>query len=422
MKIEVTYTKAQEEIFFNSKARFLTVTKGRRFGFTRGAAQFVIEELLEGRNWLWVDTVNSNIQRYFERYFMPILRDLPSEIYKWNMQDKKLKLANSYLDMRSADNPENIEGFGYDGVLLNEAGIILNDRYLWENAIRPMMLDNPNSRAIIGGVPKGKNLFFELAQKGISGVKDWEHKSFTSYDNPYINKESIDELIEELGGSENVIKQEIFGQFVDSVTSELFSFDALNIATKRVDVDESGARVWGVDVARFGDDSSVIAKRHGYKVYPLNVYHGLDTIALAHKIKHLYELEALKPHAIFVETNGIGAGVFDLCFSYGLPVLPADVARSSTVESFYNKRMQMYWDLSQALNHLSLPEDRMLLGDLGVVEYFYANNGKMQLESKREMKKKHGRSPDRSDAVALTFYERVHLRVEEAYYEGDTKW
>ena len=52
-----------------------------------------------------------------------------------------LKIGNSSLDFRSADKPENIEGFGYALIILNEAGIILKNRRLWEETIRPMAMD-----------------------------------------------------------------------------------------------------------------------------------------------------------------------------------------------------------------------------------------------------------------------------------------
>ncbi|WP_223147418.1 hypothetical protein, partial [Campylobacter novaezeelandiae] len=110
-------------------------------------------------------TIQANLQKYYVLYFISELKKLPKEFYSWSVQDKKLIINKAVLHMRSAERSENIEGFGYDHVILNEAGIILKGskgEYLWYNAIRPMILDNPKSRAIIGGVPKGKNLFYEL--------------------------------------------------------------------------------------------------------------------------------------------------------------------------------------------------------------------------------------------------------------------
>ncbi len=85
-----------------------------------------------------------------------------------------MKIINSVCDFRSADKPENIEGFGYELIILNEAGIILKNRRLWEESIRPMILDY-KAKVIIGGTPKGKrvkktnetHLFYELFQRGL---------------------------------------------------------------------------------------------------------------------------------------------------------------------------------------------------------------------------------------------------------------
>ena len=165
--LNITYTKAQKRVFFESNARFKTIAKGRRLGFTRGCANYLIECLLDDsfkiKKALWVDTITRNIQNYFDIYFMPLLKQIDSNFYKWSKQDKKLSLSNgNLLHMVGADRPENIEGLGYDLIILNEAGIILKNPKLWDNSISPMLLDNPNSRAIIGGVPKGKNKFFDL--------------------------------------------------------------------------------------------------------------------------------------------------------------------------------------------------------------------------------------------------------------------
>lgn len=134
VELNYTYTKAQAEIFFPANpAKYTIVSKGRRLGATRGAAQACIEDLLDKKGpWLWVDTVNPNIDRYFERYFVPALKGID---YNWNKQKRELNIYGQWCDFRSADRPENIEGFGYRKIFLNEAGIILEDDYLYDNAL-----------------------------------------------------------------------------------------------------------------------------------------------------------------------------------------------------------------------------------------------------------------------------------------------
>ena len=239
LEIELNYHTNQKKIFLESDARYKIVAKGRRFGLTRGLAHYVIENMLEGITpVLWVDTIYGNIDRYFERYFLPALRTLPKGIWKYRSNRNDLKIINSVCDFRSADKPENIEGFGYELIILNEAGIILKNRRLWEESIRPMILDY-KAKVIIGGTPKGKrvkktnetHLFYELYQRGFSAEgkeqsekeSEWKSFNFSSYDNPMLDKDEIDELANDI--SPSLRDQEIFGKFMDKETSGIIKFD-----------------------------------------------------------------------------------------------------------------------------------------------------------------------------------------------------
>jgi predicted phage terminase large subunit-like protein len=231
IKLQLSYHENQRKIFFESNARFKVVAKGRRFGLTRGLANYVIENMVDNVSpILWVDTIYGNIERYIERYFLPVLRDVPRNLWKYRSNRNDLKLLNAVCDFRSADKPENIEGFGYALIILNEAGIILKNRRLWEESIRPMLLDY-KAKVIIGGTPKGKrikksnekHLFCELYEKceteNVKGeteddrIKNWEAFNFSSYDNPLIDPLEIDELAKDI--SPALRDQEIYGLFTD---------------------------------------------------------------------------------------------------------------------------------------------------------------------------------------------------------------
>ncbi len=223
---EITYHKKQKEILFGSDARFKVVAKGRRFGLTKGFANYVIDKMLDGISpVLWVDTIYGNIDRYVERYFIPVLKKLPKRLWKYRSNRNDLKIGNSVCDFRSADKPENIEGFGYSLIVINEAGIVLKNRSLWNETILPMILDY-KADVLIGGTPKGKtvkgtnerHLFYELYGKGQTTdgkrQKDWQSFNFTSYDNPLLDPKEIDELAKEI--PPGLREQEIYGKFVDT--------------------------------------------------------------------------------------------------------------------------------------------------------------------------------------------------------------
>lgn len=231
MRVDLIYTEPQIEIFFDSPEKFVIVTKGRRFGATKGAAHAIIEYALEGITpMLWVDTINSNIDRYIDRYFLPVLKQIPSSNWSWHKQDKLLKIYNSKIDFRSAERPESIEGFGYKKIFLNEAGIILEDDYLYTNAILPMLMDYPDSQLIAAGVPKGKekkngqkHKFYELFERAKTGQDGYKALSYTSFDNPFLTHEDIVEIERELSTDE--ADQEIYGKFIDAGGSSPFFFN-----------------------------------------------------------------------------------------------------------------------------------------------------------------------------------------------------
>ena len=425
-KLNLSYTKAQLKVFDENNPRFITIAKGRRLGFTKGCANYVIENLLLGKKILWVDTIQGNLQNYYEIYFAPELKKLDKSFYSWSVQDKKLKLLNGILHMRSAERPENIEGLGYDLVILNEAGIILKGsggEYLWNNAISPMLLDNPQSKAIIGGVPKGKNLFYELCKKELKD-SNWKHFQFSSFDNPLLKEDEIKRLIDELGGEESkVVKQEIYGEFIDESSNELFSLSQITNALKQNFSLEkmSGDCIWGLDVARYGDDKSVLAIRQGLVVERLVKYQKLSLVELSNRIIYEYNIAEIKPKAIFVDTCGLGAGVFDILRTYELPVYEANSSFKATQKEYLNKRAQMYFNFAKSLAHMELVNDEELKKDLRMITYEYDNLGLLKISPKQELKKLFGKSPDTSDAVALTFFEKLRTRKdinEDWSYDG----
>lgn len=228
-RLALRYTRQQLDIFFaEQEARYNIFPKGRRFGATHGAANACIEWALEGMPILWGDTINANISRYVERYFLPTLKRHQIE-HHWSDLRKVLTIGTGYIDFRSADRPENWEGFAYRRIILNEAGIILADPYLYTNAVLPMMLDFTDAQLFALGVPKGKKLptgkehpFYTLWKRVEAGVEDYRGQTYTSYDNPLNEASDIEAMEREMLDPEQV-RQEVYGEFIDRVGGTPFA-------------------------------------------------------------------------------------------------------------------------------------------------------------------------------------------------------
>ena len=227
--LDLSYTDPQLDIFWENKTRFTVVPKGRRFGATQGAMNFIVESMLSESDLkiLWIDTVHKNIDLYVQRYAMPILKQVSNDLWKWRMQGKELRVLNSTCDFRSADRPENIEGFGYHIIIMNEAGIILNNRHLWLSSVRPMCMDY-KARVWFVGTPKGKTSkrdgkeheFFTLYKKALQEEETaWQAFQFSTYEGP-IDDDEIRELEKDTPGP--IVRQEIYGEFLDVGSEEVF--------------------------------------------------------------------------------------------------------------------------------------------------------------------------------------------------------
>ena len=118
MRLPIKFSRDQHDYFFGDHGKYRVMTKGRRVGFTHGAANYCISHgLRHDHRILWGDTIHGNLDRYVERYFMPVLKKIDSKWWNWNAQKKEMHLNESIIDFRSAERPENWEGFGYHRII-----------------------------------------------------------------------------------------------------------------------------------------------------------------------------------------------------------------------------------------------------------------------------------------------------------------
>jgi len=320
----------KQETIFQSQARFKIIAKGRRFGLTRGAANNFIEEAIKGefKQGLWGDTINSNIDRYVERYFLPHLYKIPRTQWRWRQQSKVLEMFDSFIDFRSAERPEGWEGFGYDKVFLNEAGIILNDDYLWNNAIKPMLWEF-KPKSVIGGTPKGLNLFYELAQRGQDpNQPDYEYFHFTSFDNPYLDHDALAEDMKSM--PQAAIQQEIYAQFLED-SGVVFRGVKEVMTSKEEDPIKGHTYVMGVDLAKVQDFTviTVYDRKKNNQVYQER-FNILDWVLQKKKIKEISR--KYNNALVMLDATGLGDPIADDLIRDNIPVEPFKLTNQSKKE------------------------------------------------------------------------------------------
>ncbi len=248
---------------------------------------------------------------------------------------------------------------------------------------------------------KGQEKSELTALKIIFGVNDKETKSWSG------NLE-----VSETDRESPIIRAEVLGQFPKQGNRQFISTNIVEAAQLReIIADTYAPLIMGVDVARFGDDSSVIRFRQGRdaKSYPAVKFKNRDNMFMANEIAKL--IDHYKPDAVNIDA-GNGTGVIDRLRELRYKVHEVWFGGKSSSKEWANKRTEMYAVLREWLNGGCIDNDTVLFGDLTAPEYDFFGKAKdsVMLESKESMKDRGERSPDDGDALALTFARRVSRR------------
>lgn len=170
--------------------------------------------------------------------------------------------------------------------------------------------------------------------------------------------------------------------------------------------------VIGLDIARFGDDQTVFCFRKGRWCFKFEVLKKQDVVGVADHCQGI--ITDYAPARIFLDSGGVGGGVYDILLSRGFRDIIRAVnfgGRAILDERYANRRAEMWSNAAAWLEQelpVQLPPDEELLNDLCSVNKKYDARGRLLLESKEDIKKRLGRSPDKADAFVLTFAEPVY--------------
>jgi hypothetical protein len=219
------------------------------------------------------------------------------------------------------------------------------------------------------------------------------------------NKDYLDRLVEQYGGEDtDQARVRVRGLFPRSATRQLISTEAVEKAMKyQAEGWEYLPKLMGVDVARFGDNASTICKRQGRKCHEIEILPKQDLMQTAHTVAE--SIKKYLPIQSFVDGSGIGAGVVDRLRQLNFSVVDVNGGNSSLNPRFLNKRAEMWWAMKEWIEsgECELPNDQRLKEELTCVEFDYTDKGRIRLDRKSDIQEQYGFSPDRADALSLTF-------------------
>lgn len=255
---------------------------------------------------------------------------------------------------------------------------------------------------VCGNGTRNIGRFYDCFNKNKKFWKTWNIDSRTC---KAANPDYLNRLIEQYGGEEtDQARVRVRGLFPKTATRQLISTEAVEKCQKhQSEGHEYLPTVMGVDIARFGENSSVICIRQGRKVFDLEVLPKMDLMMQAHQIAE--RIREVRPVQVFVDGSGIGAGVVDRLRQLNFSITDVNGGNQSLNPRFLNKRAEMWWTLKEAIegDEYELPPDGRLKEELTCIEYDFSDKGRIRLDRKSDIMEQYGFSPDRADALAMTY-------------------
>jgi hypothetical protein len=299
-----------------------------------------------------------------------------------------------------------------------------------------------HDRILVVGNPTTSSGEFYDAFEG-EAQEQWWTKQISAYDHPNlkegttvirgaITQRAVDRMARQWGKESNAFRSRVLGEFPEIGERGLVARSWVQEARRRFDSGEADAAaehqapVIAVDVARYGMDATVICVKKGPKVIKFYEYRDLSTVdttrvveklAIEHGLVQAEEFYANTEYEnasdpsemgiIVVDVVGIGAGVFDTLEEAEWPVVEYNAGmRPIESDRFRNARAESFWLLREALERgeLAIPNSQELMQELYALKWGETSTGHVAMDSKREMKRDLGRSPDYADSLAMAVY------------------
>ncbi|BFH66240.1 hypothetical protein J27TS7_10860 [Paenibacillus dendritiformis] len=362
------------------------------------------------------DVLWAEVAKWLERSMVKnLLKWTKTKVYMVGHEQRWFATA------RTATKPENMQGFHEDYMLfiVDEASGVKDDIM---EAILGTLSGDENKLVMCGNPTRTSGTFYDSHHKDRG---DYRAHKVSSRDSRRTNKKNIEMLERKYGRDSDVVRVRVDGEFPRAEPDTFIALELAEAAAMRevyfredgaLDIPDAEPLEIGVDVARFGDDETVIVPRVGLLVPLIKTYTKKDTMETAGWVINLAKELMLKygrPRCtVKIDDDGVGGGVTDrvreVVREEGLYIDVIDCHNGGKADDpdHYDNWGTEAWanvrDLLQA-GDIQIPNDEDLIGQLSTRKYTVTSKGRIILESKKEMKKRGLRSPDRADALVLAF-------------------
>lgn len=246
MQIHLPELHENQQKIFDDPSRFRVVMCGRRFGKSELAQMEIIFEAIKGHAVAYITPTYQLAKTFFKQ----LAKVLPFEN---NKSDLTITFPNDGSVMFfTGERLDALRGRKFHLVIVDEASFIPDLEDGWLNSIRPTLTDY-KGRGLFLSTPKGKNYFFSLYQKGTHGETDWKGFKFTTFDNPYIDRDEIMEAKRQL--PEAVFEQEYMANAMENAANP-FGSQHIDKCVKQLS--NLPAMFYGIDLAKSVDWTVIV--------------------------------------------------------------------------------------------------------------------------------------------------------------------
>ena len=371
----------------------------------------------------------SGVYRQVKEQMWPQIRSLASKVAGLGMQINQTDLTmdnGSRILGFATDSPNRFEGFhGNVFIILDECKSI--DETLFEAVARIQP-----SRILAMSSPGGTTgKFYKIFSKE---QKWWKLHTVTAFDCPHIKQSWVDEQMEMWGKDHPLIRSMIFGEFQETSGEGLVvPWDTLMQCLDSPPNKEGHEVVAACDFAAAGDES-VFCMRVGNKITKLVAWREANTMAGCARFALEFEKAGLKPEQIFGDAGGLGLPMCHQLAEMGWPIHQVNLGgRAHDPDRYTNRGTEMWFEAARQIDRCEsiLPDCEILHSQLTTRRVATSKTGKLNLESKKEMKSRGFSSPDRADALVMAmasfsdqymWERRWQPNLEEVLEAGMAEW
>lgn len=382
------------------------------------------------RSGLWKEMQKWIIGSHIEQMF-----EITSEKIYINVKDHCGDRFAPFIEMRTAakGSPESLQGIHTENllILIDEASLVDVNNF---RALVDTLTGGPNNKVVAtSNGTRNSGEFYDTQMNDVAGL--WTKLKWSALDSPFTSKEQIRESEIKYGVDSDPYRINVLGLFPKSDPDSFLSYHDIVCAFDR-EVKGEGEIAIGVDVARFGDDKTVLFWRWGYKVYP-PIYKGKTS--MPEVVQMVFDLvteirgktDYKNKIRVKVDDGGLGGSVTDyleLDRIHGIEVVPCNFGGKGN-ERYQDEATMMWASLRDVIDKVSLPNAdevkeeyivNAMKEELSARRVKY-DTGRAKIESKSVFKAEAGRSPDFADALVLCFFDKVARRSFLTSFDSQSK-